>query len=148
MSFRKNLCQIEHNSAPFSDELRLQLDGRHQESDCLQPVKPRIACGMLVDLGREELDSLRYPELRLPIDVRNNLIPTASWTLCFTAFFPVSIWHGQPYMNAPYASLSHHDDAKVKIAPAHSDSAQFLTAVPDGISLLTPRSLTSHLRPG
>jgi ferredoxin-NADP reductase len=27
----------------------------------------------------------------------------------------------QPYMNAPYASLSIRDDAKVKIAPVHSD---------------------------
>lgn len=26
-----------------------------------------------------------------------------------------------PYMNAPYASLSIHDNAKVKIAPVHSD---------------------------
>lgn len=26
-----------------------------------------------------------------------------------------------PYMNAPYASLSIRDDAKVKIAPVHSD---------------------------
>ncbi|CAN5150113.1 hypothetical protein BH10PSE16_BH10PSE16_43650 [soil metagenome] len=29
---------------------------------------------------------------------------------------------GWPYMNAPYASLSIHDDTKVKIAPVHSDS--------------------------
>jgi len=27
----------------------------------------------------------------------------------------------QTYMNAPYASLSIRDDAKVKIAPVHSD---------------------------
>ena len=30
-------------------------------------------------------------------------------------------WDGRAYMNAPYASLSIRDDAKVKIAPVNSD---------------------------
>lgn len=49
-------------------------------------------------------------------------------------------------MNAPYAKLSFRDNAKVKIAPVHSDfDYSIFAAVPDGICRLTPQSLTRTL---